>query len=332
MFSLSFLGVSLPGSALGSNDTSSVLGPALGSKMHSFRPLAIVCALSFLAGALTSGTAPTQTLGLLGPVIRPLQAWAIAWGVAVSIGIMTRLRLPASTVQAMAGALLGWQCAMGVPLPGSAITQLTLAWAACPLLSAILAVLLYKLTAKSIASLHINIFRLDRMVRVGIFLACGFAGYALGANNVAGVAGPFLTISPFHHITFLGVLPVTAAQQLYGITGLMTMAGILLWARPMAEATGNGIFKFSSVPLMALIAIVTQGLVLLLFSDHGPAMGIPAVPISGFQSLAGATVGLSLVKKGGPLRLNGILSVAAAWMTTPLLAATLTAVVGMIFG
>lgn len=314
------------GWALGANDTSGILGPAVGSKMLTFRPVALCCAIFLMAGAMFAGTGAAQPASSL--ILAPGDAFVVALSAALCVTLMTLLRCPVSTVQAMTGALIGWGIASETALNAGNLTTLGLVWVVCPFLSAFLAVCLYRLVAGLIKALHVNIFKLDRMIRTGLFLACAFASYQLGANNIPAIVGIFLPVSPFVDLTLFGEITVSAELQLLFFWGAAAALGVFTWGRRMAEATGNGDFKFSSSPIMAMIAVLTQGLVFYLFTSqavgafltgHGlPAL--PLVPISGSQCLVGAMMGLSLLNKGVSFSWRSAGFLTASWIVTPALA------------
>ncbi|BCS95732.1 anion permease [Desulfoluna limicola] len=314
------------GWAIGANDTSGILGPAIGSKMLTFRPVAIICAFFMMAGAMFGGTGVTQVAS--SPALTAGDAFVVALSAALGVTLMTLLRCPVSTVQALTGAVIGWSIASETALNAGNLTTLSLVWVVSPFLSAFLAVCLYKLVAALIKALHVNIFKLDRMIRTGLFLACAFASYQLGANNIPATVGIFLPASPFVDLTLFGNISVSAEHQLLFLGGTAAAFGVFTWGRRMAEATGNGDFRFSSSPLMAMIAVLTQGLVFYLFTSqasgafftgHGlPAL--PMVPLSGYQCLVGAMMGLSFLNKGVTFSWRSAGFLTASWIATPALA------------
>ncbi|WP_300673484.1 inorganic phosphate transporter [Desulfoluna sp.] len=321
----------LSGWILGVNDSSPILGPAVGSKMLTYRTTAVCCALFLILGALSGGQEPSQTFASIGAPTVPMDVFLIALSAAVSVALMTLTKTPVSTVQAMAGALLGWGVVSGCPINRGALLTAGLVWLVSPALSALLAVGLYKFIACSIKALHINIFKLDRMIRNALFLACGFTSYALGANNISGTMGIFLPLSPFSELTLAGI-SISSAQQLYLVGGTVAAVGMVTWGRNLAEATGDGIFKSKASPVQTLVVVLTQGLVLCLFTSQGlsayltghglPAM--PLVPLSGCQSLIGAMMGLSLMKKGVGPSWRSVGKLTTRWLATPILSFLLT--------
>lgn len=85
-------------------------------------------------------------------------------------------------------------------------------------------------------------------------------------------------------------------------------------------------------PQMALIVVLSQAVVLYLFSSqelsawltgHGlPA--IPLVPVSSSQAVVGAVLGLGLLKGGRGIRYRVFGEIAIGWVATPVLACVIT--------
>ncbi|RME19533.1 MAG: inorganic phosphate transporter, partial [Deltaproteobacteria bacterium] len=97
------------GWSLGSNDAANVFGTAVASRMVRFWLAAGLCSAFVILGALLEGSAGMATyrqmspLGLNGAFIASLSA-------ALTVSMMSFLRLPVSTSQAVVGALvmMGW--------------------------------------------------------------------------------------------------------------------------------------------------------------------------------------------------------------------------------
>jgi PiT family inorganic phosphate transporter len=208
----------------------------------------------------------------------------------------------------------------------SSLTKILLTWLVCPILSAVIAIILYKLTTTIINSSHIHMFKLDRMTRWSLLLAGIFGSYALGANNIANVMGVFIPVSPFQPVSILG-LEFNPTQQLFLIGGIAIAVGVFTYSKRVMDTVGQGIVELT--PVAASVIVWSHTLVLFLFSSqklesflHGMNLpAIPLVPVSSSQAVIGAVMGIGILKRGIlGVRWKMIGGIASGWITTPVIA------------
>ena len=314
------------GWSLGANDASNVFGTAVGAKMIRFKTAAIYCSVFVILGAVISGAGASHTLGKLGAVNAMAGAFIVAFSAGLSVYLMTLARFPVSTSQAIVGAIIGWNLFSGSITDISSLTKILATWLVCPILSAIIAVILYKLTTAIINSTHIHMFKLDRITRWSLLLAGIFGSYALGANNIANVMGVFIPVSPFQSISILG-LHFNPTQQLFLIGGIAIAIGVFTYSKRVMDTIGQGIVELT--PVAASVIVWSHTLVLFLFSSQRLAHflhelnlpAIPLVPVSSSQAVIGAVMGIGILKKGlGGVRWKMIGGIASGWITTPIMA------------
>ncbi|GFM33227.1 inorganic phosphate transporter [Desulfovibrio subterraneus] len=314
------------GWSLGANDAANVFGTAVGSRMVKFHTAAVCCSLFVLLGAVISGAGASETLGKLGAVNALAGAFVVAFSAALSVYMMIRARYPASTSQAIVGAILGWNFFSDTPTDTIELTKIVMTWVACPTLAAITAIAFYKLAAFVIPSCRISLFKLDKWTRYGLIAVGAFGSYSLGANNIANVVGVFVPVSPFGNVTLFGVIPLSSAQLLFLIGGIAIAVGVFTYSRHTMQTIGGGIFKLS--PVMALVAVWAHSVVLFVFSSQSleaflRGMGLPTlplVPVSSSQAIVGAVVGMGLLKGGRGIRWRTVGGIACGWVTTPIIA------------
>lgn len=314
------------GWSLGANDASNVFGTAVGTRMLRFRTAAILCSIFVILGAVISGAGATQTLGKLGAINAVAGAFVVAFSAGVSVYLMTRARYPVSTSQAIVGAIIGWNLFSGSPTDSRALITIVMTWVACPILSALIAILSYKVVAYIISRFKIHMFKLDEMTRHGLLVMGIFGSFALGANNIANVVGVFLPVSPFTDIQLFGGLCFSSAQQLFLLGSLAISLGVISYSRRVMDTVGSGIFKLS--PVMAFVAVWAHSIVLFLFSSQQLeqlllSVGLPAlplVPVSSSQAIVGAVIGMGLLKGRHNIHWKTVGGIAASWITTPLFA------------
>lgn len=326
MFAFSMSSGLFLGWSLGANDASNVFGTAVGSRMISFRTAAIYCSIFLLLGAVISGAGASHTLGKLGAVNAMAGAFVVAFSAAISVYLMTLAKYPVSTSQAIVGAIIGWNCFADMSTDYNALIKIMMTWVACPILSAIIAVISYLVVGWILKVLKVPIFSLDRATRNGLLLVGIFGSYSLGANNIANVVGVFLPVSPFQDMHLFNIVQITAAQQLFFIGGVAICVGVFTYSRRVMDTVGDGIFKLS--PVMAFVAVWSHSVVLFSFSSKGLEkllldLGLPAlplVPVSSSQAIVGAVIGMGLLKGGSSIQWKTVGGITCGWVTTPLIA------------
>ncbi len=318
------------GWSLGANDASNVFGTAVGAKMIKFRTAAIYCSIFIILGAVVSGAGASHTLGKLGAVNALGGAFIVAFSAALSVYLMTQARFPVSTSQAIVGAIIGWNFFSGALTDVNSLTKIVSTWIFCPVLSALIAMLFYKIIVFVISSFKIHIFRLDRYTRNGLLLAGIFGSYSLGANNIANVMGVFIPVSSLSDISFLGLFSLSAAQQLFCLGGVAIAVGVLTYSKRVMTTVGSGIMNLS--PVAALVAVWSHSIVLFLFSSQGleaflQSRGLPAiplVPVSSSHAIVGAVLGMGLLKGGRNINWHIVGCISSGWVITPVIAALIS--------
>ncbi len=315
------------GWSLGANDASNIFGTAVGTKMVKFRTAALISAVFVIIGAVSAGEGAAHTLNELGNVNAPAGAFMVGLAAALSIYWMTLSKISVSTSQAIVGAIIGWNLYSGKPTDVSLFSTIASTWIFCPILSAILAVIIYQLTRFIIIKAKIPLLKQDFYTRIGLILAGAFGAYALGANNIANVMGVFIPSNPLQPLTFPGDFRLNSEQVLFLLGALAIAVGIVTYSGNVMQTVGRNICLMS--PLAAWVVVVAQSLVLFLFAskslhlfleEHG-LPGIPLVPVSSSQAVIGAVIGIGLLKGGHGINWNLIRRIFIGWVATPIIAA-----------
>lgn len=320
------------GWSLGANDAANVFGTAVGTRMIRFKTAATYCSVFIILGAVIGGAGATHTLGKLGSVNAIAGAFIVAFAAAASVYLMTRLRYPVSTSQAIVGAIIGWNIFSGSLTDSTSLSQIVSTWVVCPILAAFISMILYKLVTYGIAFSKIHMFKLDLLTRYGLMAVGAFGSYSLGANNIANVMGVFVPVSPFPDISIFGLFNLSSAQQLFFLGGIAIAVGVFTYSRRVMETVGEGIMNLS--PVAALVVVCAQGLVLFLFASqdlehflagHGLPT-IPLVPVSSSQAVVGAVIGIGLLKGGRSIRWRTLGGISSSWVVTPIIAGLISLV------
>ncbi|MAF27043.1 MAG: anion permease [Gemmatimonadota bacterium] len=314
------------GWSLGANDAANVFGTAVGTRMVRFTTAAFICSAFLIVGAVVGGAGASHTLGKLGAVNALGGAFMVALSAGFTVFAMTRLSLPVSTSQAIVGAIIGWNFFSGSPTDTGALTRIVTTWVACPLLAALFAMLFHTVFKTLFQRFPIHMLWEDMVVRWGLIGAGAFGSYSLGANNIANVMGVFVPVAPFEDLTLWGVFTLTGTQQLFLIGGVAISVGVFTYSRRVMETVGGSLLKLT--PQMALIVVLSQAVVLYLFSSEGLSAwlishglpAIPLVPVSSSQAVIGAVLGLGILQGGRGIRYGVLGEIAAGWVTTPVIA------------
>ncbi len=314
------------GWSLGANDAANIFGTAVGTRMIRFRTAAIVSTIFVILGAVISGAGATHTLGKLGMVNAIAGSFTVALAAAITVTWMTKLKLPVSTSQAIVGAIIGWNLFTDSPTDMNSLTKIVSTWVICPLLTALFAYLLYKITAKIVVKANVHMLEQDTYNRLGLLLVGAFGAYSLGANNIANVMGVFVPAAPFTDISFGSLFTLSGTQILFLLGGIAISVGVFTYSYRVMMTVGNDLFKLT--PLAALVVVLAESIVLFLFASknleqwlisHG-LPSLPLVPVSSSQAVIGGVIGIVLAKKGRGINFRVLGKIASGWVTTPIIA------------
>jgi PiT family inorganic phosphate transporter len=318
------------GWSLGANDAAHVFGTAVGTRMIRFRTAALICGIFVILGAVFSGAGAAHTLGELGSVNAIAGSFMVALAAAITVFWMTKWGLPVSTSQAIVGAIIGWNLFSGSGTDYSSFTKIISIWIMCPLLAALLAIILFLILRSTLKRFKIHLLRLDVYTRVGLILAGAFCAYSLGANNIANVMGVFVPVAPFNDFELFGIIKFSSTQQLFILGGVAVAVGAYTYSRKVMETVGGSLLKLS--PETALVVVLAEALVLFLFSSEGLESflihhglpSIPLVPVSSSQAVVGAIIGIGILKGVKGIKYSVMGEIVAGWIATPIVAALLS--------
>lgn len=313
------------GWALGANDAANVFGTAVGTRMVRWSTAALICSVFVVLGAAVSGAGASTTLGKLGAISTLAGAFMTALAAAISVYLMTKSGLSVSTSQAIVGAIIGWNMFAQAPTDTRVLTTIVGTWVLCPLLSAVIAVILYKALRLYLRHAELHLVRTDAYLRLGLLVAGAFGAYALGANNIANVVGVFIPAKPFPDLT-IGQFTFTSAQQLLLLGGLAIAVGVLTYSKGVMMTVGGELGRIS--PAAAFIAVIAHSIVLFMFASRGLEAWlikaglptIPLVPVSSSQAVVGAVVGIAILQGISGIRWRVLGNIMLGWIATPILA------------
>ena len=324
------------GWSLGANDAANVFGTAVGSRMVRFTTAALICGVFVIIGAIVSGTGTTLTLGKLGAVNALGGSFMAAFAAGLTVYWMTKFGLPVSTSQAIIGSIIGWNLFSDSYTDISSLLKILSTWVLCPLLSALIAALLFTLAKSLVRKVSIGLIRLDGYTRLALILAGAFGAYSLGANNIANVMGVFVPVAPFQEMQFGSNFSISSAQQLFLLGGLAIAVGVFTYSKRVMMTVGSELMTLT--PLAAWVAVMAHSIVLFLFASERLEQllanmslpTIPLVPVSSSQAVVGAVIGIGIIQGGREIQWPRIYSIARGWVITPLISC-LICIIGLYF-
>jgi PiT family inorganic phosphate transporter len=285
------------GWSLGSNDSANIFGTAVFSKKIRYRSAVILCAVFVIVGALLEGRAGMRTLsGLVEQTAD--SAFAATLAAALTVTLMSMLKLPVSTSQAMVGAIIGIGILRG-QVNFSGLTKVVTAWIATPVGTIVVCLLLYPSIGWFLRLLRLNIFARDLFLKWGLIIAGCYGAYALGANNVANVTGVY---------TQTGQLTAFQAALLGGCSIAL---GALTYSKNVMMTVGKKLVRLD--PYGAFIAVFSMALVVHSFAIIG-------VPVSTSQAIIGSVLGIGILKGAQTIKFLTLLKILFGWIGTPSIA------------
>ena len=313
------------GWALGANDAANVFGTAVGTRMVSWRNAAIICSIFVILGAVISGAGTSQTLGKLGAITALPGAFMTALSAGFSVFVMTKSGLPVSTSQAIVGAIIGWNFFSNQATDTSTLAKILSTWIICPLLAAVIAIVILKVSKYFGRKMNLSLIRLDAYKRIALIFAGALGAYSLGANNIANVIGVFIPVQPLAELK-IGSFSFSSTQQLFLLGGLAIALGVCTYSKKVMLTVGSDLGQLSSTS--ALVAVISHSIVLFLFASQGLEAllsryglpTIPLVPVSSSQAVVGAIFGISILQGITAVKWNVLGKIIAGWIVTTIFA------------
>jgi inorganic phosphate transporter, PiT family len=323
MFSLfQYLGGLFLGWSLGANDSANVFGTAVSSRMVSYRLAIWLTAIFVVIGAILQGEAGIRTLSedlknkhkessivAVAEVKDPTRKKAVriaiiaSFSAALTVTLMTMVKIPVSTSQAVVGAIIGiGMMEHNVNFKG--LGKVITCWIGTPIGGILFTLLFYGIFKKILLIWKPSIFVYDPVIRL-LLIICGcYGAYALGANNVANVSA-----------VFVGKDMLTVREAAF--FGAVSIAfGALTYSKAVMATVGKGIVKLDA--FSAFICVLAHAVTVHIFAIIG-------VPVSTSQAIVGAVIGIGIIKGGQTINFKTLRNVAAGWTATPFIAGIFSA-------
>lgn len=294
------------GWSLGSNDAANVFGTAVASRMVRYRTAVILICIFVIAGAVLQGGPGIRQVGRLTGAEggRSIVSACIACvTAALTVTVMTTLKLPVSATQALAGAVIG----MGLFLDPSAVQwgsfgKMVVCWVCTPIGGAAIAFVLYPLLARALDAMRLGLLARAVVLKAAIVVAGAYGAYALGANNVGNVTGVFYGTKEWG----------TDIRVLALIGGGAIALGALTYSRNVMFTVGSKLVALDS--FSALVAVLAEAVTVHVFA-------MLHVPVSTSQAIVGAVLGIGLHKGVSTINRRTLLRIGSGWVCTPAISA-----------
>ena len=286
------------GWSLGANDAANVFGPTIASGLIPHKPAMIFGSLFVVLGAVVGGSKGLLNVSAITTGLVLDGALAVL-SAASTVTIMTVLKFPVSTSQAVFGGVVGTNIfRFGFEnVNWAPMLKFVVVWVLTPTGAAVISFLLYKILAilfRRIRSVQLQ----DRFITVGSWLVGFYGCYALGANNVANVTGALVG----------NLLSVTKAAL---IGGLCIGLGMISFSKGVIATVGKGIIALDH--FSGMIAVLAHSITVWVYSLVG-------IPVSSSQAIVGAVIGLGYARGAKLSNPRIVLNIVLAWVATPLVA------------
>jgi len=283
------------GWSLGANDSANIFGTGVTTGIVRYRTAIWLTALFVTLGAVMEGPKCMEIVGELSRIL-PVEAFFCALSAAITMTILTLLAIPASTSQAIIGAVIGAGLISG-SADFSKLYKVVACWVFTPICGIVAGYLLHRALGYLLDRTVKSLTRRNFLYATGILVVGCYGAYTLGSNNVANVTGVYVGSGT--------MTPQTAAL----IGGLSIAVGVLTYSKGVMMTIGKGIVPLD--PFSALVVVLAEALTLHFFTQIG-------VPVSSSQAVVGAVVGVGLVGDVQTVSFKILKRISIGWIMTPI--------------
>lgn len=312
MISPSVLSGAFLGWSLGANDAANVFGTAVATKVVKYRTAIVLTAIFVVLGAYIGGSNGVHKLSdfaFNGGIDTPIAAFCVMFAAALTVTVMTFLKFPVSTSQAVIGAIMGGGLLVG-KTNFSASTKFVSAWIITPLGAMIISFIIYKIIERFEKSIN-NLEVYDKVIKWGFIGSGIFSAFSLGANNVANVTS-----------IYSGQLNLLTTNQAVIIGGVSIALGVLTFSKRVMMTVGKGVVDLS--PISGFVSVLAAALTVYIYSIIG-------IPVSTSQAIIGAVIGIGLVKGVNKINFKMVRNIMFAWFGTPTIAGFVSMLLSLMY-
>jgi PiT family inorganic phosphate transporter len=223
-------------------------------------------------------------------------AMIMSFSAALTVAIMTILRLPVSTSQAVVGSIIGVGLIKG-DVEWSGLIKVVACWIGTPVGGAVFTLIFFYLFRYILNKWNPSAVIYDRTITILLILTGCCGAYALGANNVANVSAVFV---------MSGAMTVSQAEWFGGIA---IAIGVITYSKPVMETVGGDIVRLDA--FMAFITVLSLSVTVWIYALIG-------VPVSTTQAVVGAVLGFGVIKGAHTVNFKTLGKISTGWFFTPI--------------
>ncbi len=302
------------GWSLGRNNLSNIFGSAIGTKMIQLKTAALFASIFVFLGVFLSGYATTAHVNKLALVSSFQEAFFVCISAGFVIYFLSWFGIPASITQTSTGALISLNIFHHFPLDSRLIVKTFLGWIYTPFLAGIVAFGLFYAVRVILKKYPIKLLYRDVLIRFLLIFVGSFCAYSLGANNIASIAGPFISVDK------------EMMNVLFLLTALGVSLGFFSADKRVIKTVSKGMFPLSSME--AFIVVFSSALTLFCFSSEGfknfltslSLPSFPLIPVPLSEAIIGSIIAVALAKGVDGLKLKVAGGVVLSWVIAPLTA------------
>jgi len=308
------------GWSLGVNDPSHIFRTAYITKMLKWKTIAILLCVFIVLGALLQGKYGLETLKSIATQTN-LSAFITAFVAATTVLIMAgKFNLPASTSQAMFGAIIG----IGLVNHNANFSKapaIMSSWVLTPVGCILITFLLYPMFVTLFKKMGIadnrgemnqeadatHKKRYTLILNSGVVLAGCYGAYALGANNLANVTG-----------VYYGTLLNEAGAIWIGAISICI--GVVTYGKQITDKVMKTVGKdlVALTPFGSFLAVIAMAIIMQIYAVIG-------IPVSSAQALVGGTLAVGIIRRElNKKSVMALRNTLLGWIFTPIMGCVLS--------
>lgn len=308
------IGAVFLGWSLGRNNLSNLFGSAIGTRMITLKT-AVICASFFVfLGVFFSGAETTKHVNNLAQIFSYKEAFFVCVSAGCVIYLLSMVGIPASITQTSTGALIALNIFNHLMVDTRLVVKSFMGWIYTPFLSGAMAFILFWVFKFLLKKYPVKLLYRDILIRILLVIVGAFSAYALGANNIASIAGPYISVNK------------EMTNILFALTAFAVAIGFASADKRVIKTVSSGMFPLS--PIEAFITIFASALTLFCFSSATLKMiltslslpSFPLLPVPLSEAVIGSIIAIALAKGIDGLKLKVVGQVVSSWIAAPLTA------------
>lgn len=287
------------------------------------RYLSLSIVLLIIAGGCFFGNRLADNIETMAALTTPISSLIIALSASLAIAATYKLSKFSSICYGVFGAMLSWKFFITGSIEYTYLIKVSASWLAAPVLSGIIAAMLYYSYKSLILKSSIHMFMLLRILRIFLIITVILFTLSVGMNNGALLLALNSTTNPGFDFS-LNTFDVNEQHILYALSVLII--ALVTWPKTSSLTLKMAGGEFDTNIESTLIISVSATLLLIFFSIPSlpSGIGLQATPLSISGIMSGAFMGIHLVKKREWSGYTSIWKLFASIIVTPLAAFVIT--------